>query len=113
MSRESADYLLDMLEACNRIVSYTQGTDRGALFSDTKTVDALIRNLTVLGEAAKRVPETIRAQAPEVPGVRLPGCATCWSTTISVSTRASLWTPFSSTFPACGLRLSELPLSSG
>jgi uncharacterized protein with HEPN domain len=37
------------------------------LLIDTKTIDALIRNLTVLGEAAKRVPEAVRALAPDVP----------------------------------------------
>jgi uncharacterized protein with HEPN domain len=30
-------------------------------------VDAVIRNLEVIGEATKQIPDSIRAQAPEVP----------------------------------------------
>ncbi len=67
MSRDSAEYLLDMLEACTRIVSYSAASDRASLANNTKTVDELIRNLAVLGEAAKRVPEDVRALAPDVP----------------------------------------------
>lgn len=67
MSRDSVEYLLDMLEACTRILSYSATSDRSSLANDMKTVDALIRNLAVLGEAAKRVPEHIRARAPDVP----------------------------------------------
>lgn len=67
MSRDAAAYLLDMLEACERIARYTANADRPSLLDDTKTIDALIRNLAVLGEAAKRVPEPIRPLAPDVP----------------------------------------------
>jgi uncharacterized protein with HEPN domain len=36
-------------------------------------VDAVIRNLEVIGEAAKQIPDSIRAQAPEVPWKRIAG----------------------------------------
>ena len=67
MSRDATAYLLDMLEACERIARYSADVDRASLLADTKTIDALIRNLAVLGEAAKRVPEAVRALAPDVP----------------------------------------------
>ncbi len=40
--------------------------DEGAFTADPRTFDAVVRNLIVIGEAAKRVPETVRARAPGV-----------------------------------------------
>jgi hypothetical protein len=53
-----------MLEACERILSYVAGFDPEKLKSDQKTVDAVVRNLEVMGEAAKRVSDETRALAP-------------------------------------------------
>lgn len=56
-----------MLEACERICSYVAGVDGAALKNDQKTVDAVLRNLEVLGEAAKRVSDGTRALSPAIP----------------------------------------------
>jgi uncharacterized protein with HEPN domain len=56
-----------MIEACERIVEYSSGAPRSEIEKDRKTLDAVVRNLEVLGEAAKRVPAEIRAKAPEFP----------------------------------------------
>lgn len=66
MSRDEASRIADMIEACARIQEYSAGLDREGLRADRKTVDAVLRNLAVLGEAAKRVPDSIRERAPEV-----------------------------------------------
>jgi len=66
MPRESEVYLEDMLEAANRIRRYVRGLDFEGFRGDERTVDAVIRNLEILGEAAKRVPESIRVQCPDV-----------------------------------------------
>ena len=39
--------------------------------------DAVIRNLEIIGEAAKRIGDDYRAAHPESPGAPLPACATC------------------------------------
>ena len=67
MSRDEAAYVGDMVEACARIREYTAGLDAAGLRGDRKTTDAVVRNLEVLGEAAKRVSVSVRAQAPEIP----------------------------------------------
>jgi hypothetical protein len=54
-------YLDDMIEACRRIGQYTDGLGRAQLVSDTMAHDAVLRNLEVLGEAAKNVPPTCAA----------------------------------------------------
>jgi uncharacterized protein with HEPN domain len=49
------DYLNHMLTAIIRIESYIKGIDRQSFEADTRTQDAVIRNLEVLGEAARNV----------------------------------------------------------
>jgi uncharacterized protein with HEPN domain len=56
-----------MLEACERICSYVADLNERSLRDDTKTVDAILRNLAVLGEAAKRVTDPTRDLAPAIP----------------------------------------------
>ena len=67
MSRDEAAYVADMIEACARVREYTAELDAAGLRGDRKTVDAVVRNLEVLGEAAKRVSQSTRVRAPEVP----------------------------------------------
>jgi len=40
---------------------------------DKKTVNAVVRSLEIMGEAAKRVPEAIRQRYPDVPWKRMTG----------------------------------------
>ena len=47
--------------------SYVQGMTFETFGSDQRTIDAVVRNLTVIGEAAGHVPEDIRAANPDVP----------------------------------------------
>jgi uncharacterized protein with HEPN domain len=45
---------------------YCAGLSREAFFSDERTVDAVIHNVQVIGEAAKHVPEGVCQQIPDV-----------------------------------------------
>ena len=67
MSRDVTLYLDDMIEACRRIGQYTQGLSRATLVSGTMPHDAVLRNLEVLGEAAKNVPADVRGLDVEIP----------------------------------------------
>ncbi|NQT52169.1 DUF86 domain-containing protein [bacterium] len=66
MSRDPAVYLDDMLEAIGHIRDYTAGMDRPTFEGDQRTVDAVVRNFLVLGEAAKGVPPELRQEHAEV-----------------------------------------------
>ncbi|HEX3583300.1 MAG TPA: DUF86 domain-containing protein [Thermoanaerobaculia bacterium] len=50
-----------------KIVRYTGGMTFDEFRSDDRTIDAVIRNFLVIGEAAKHVPDSVRAQSPSVP----------------------------------------------
>ena len=66
MSRDPRFFLEDIRESCLKILRYIQDLDFDPFFSDEKTKDAVIRNLTIIGEAVKHIPEEIRNRYPEV-----------------------------------------------
>ena len=54
MSRRDNDILVnDILDCCNKISKYTAGLTFNEFKNDDKTVDAVIRNFEIIGEAAK------------------------------------------------------------
>lgn len=57
----------DMLEALSRCDRYTAGMDEAAFLADSKTVDAVARNLEIIGEAANKVPDPVAEAHPMVP----------------------------------------------
>ncbi|MCX7011547.1 MAG: DUF86 domain-containing protein [Candidatus Sumerlaeota bacterium] len=67
MTREYGDYLQDILSAIGETAEFTADMPYDVFLYDRKTANAVIRSLEVLGEAAKRIPEAIRAKAPDIP----------------------------------------------
>ncbi len=63
----------DILEAISRVERYTAGMDLEAFRADEKTVDAVVRNLEVVGEAARYVPREIEERHPGVPWDKMRG----------------------------------------
>jgi uncharacterized protein with HEPN domain len=69
--RHSRLYLEDMLAFCERALAYTGSIDRDGLAADAMRLDATLRNLELIGEAATHVPDEMRAQAPANPWRRI------------------------------------------
>lgn len=63
------DDLVHMLEALRRIERYTAGMDEAAFLADGRTQDAVIRNLEVVGEAARNVQRHDPAFAASHPNI--------------------------------------------
>jgi uncharacterized protein with HEPN domain len=55
-----------MLEAAERIQNYIEGYSRAEFEGDQRTVDAVVRNLEILAEAANALPASIQELAAEI-----------------------------------------------
>ena len=73
MPRDYRLYLDDILEAVALIREYVKGVDDEAFKKDRKTQDAVIRNLEIIGEAARNVPEDLKENAPAVDWKKIVG----------------------------------------
>ena len=73
MPRDCRIYLEDILDAVHKARSYTDKLSQTAFLQDDKTFDAVVRNLEIIGEAAKNIPDTVRANAPEVEWKKIAG----------------------------------------
>ena len=60
-------YADDIVEACDKIRRFIGGMDYDAFVADERTRDAVIRNLEIIGEAAKNLPDEETAKAPHIP----------------------------------------------
>jgi uncharacterized protein with HEPN domain len=60
-------YLEDLLHAITRIAEYIEGYSLADFKRDYKTVDAVIRNFEIIGEASKNLPQELKDKYSEVP----------------------------------------------
>lgn len=73
LSRHWKLRLEDILEAIAKIQRYTAEMDFGTFETDEKTVDAVVRNLGIIGEAARCVPERVQDRYPGIPWEKMRG----------------------------------------
>ncbi|MCU1246269.1 MAG: hypothetical protein JWN02_2179 [Acidobacteria bacterium] len=73
MPRDSAVFLEDIAQACAKVARYTAAMTLDTFLQDDRTVDAVVRNLEIIGEAVKRLPEDIRSQIPGIDWKRVAG----------------------------------------
>ena len=71
--RRTRDYLGDIVEGMELIQQYISGLGRDQFMRDRKTIDAVVRNLEVIGEATKALPKDVRDEHPEIPWKQLAG----------------------------------------
>ena len=64
--RGDREYLRDILTACENILNYKEGYTFEMFASDTKTQDAIIRNIEIIGEAVKNISETLKKKYPNI-----------------------------------------------
>ncbi|MGB0879028.1 MAG: DUF86 domain-containing protein [Polaribacter sp.] len=74
MSKRNVKLLLeDMLQSARKIQSYTKDLDFDSFISDDKTIDAVIRNFEIIGEAVNRIDPDFRDNNPEIEWKRIRG----------------------------------------
>jgi uncharacterized protein with HEPN domain len=74
MSKRDWKILLeDILEAAAKIEHYTKNLSRDDFVSNSMVVDAVVRNLEIIGEAAKNVPAEVQNKLQNVPWKKLAG----------------------------------------
>ncbi len=65
--REILDYLSDIVDAIDAAQSFVGDTDSALFRADLRTVYAVTHALEIVGEAAKRIPDSVRVRYPAVP----------------------------------------------
>lgn len=73
MPRDYKVYVDDIIQAIEKIKRFTAGLDRETFSQDEKTFDAVVRNLEVIGEAVKKLPEEVRNRYPSVEWKKIAG----------------------------------------
>jgi uncharacterized protein with HEPN domain len=72
-ARDWTLFLHDMRRFCANVSRYTEGLDQQQFLADELIIDAVLRNLELLGEAAKQIPPDVRLRHPTVPWRRIAG----------------------------------------
>ena len=113
MSRDPRLYLEDIIETMEKMQGFVADMTRAELEADDKTAFAVMRGFQIIGEAARRVPDTIQRAYAEIP----------WSVMISMRNRIThdylgidygiVWRTIHEDFPAVlpDLRRALLELS--
>ena len=71
--REYKDYLHDILDAVNDAESFVEGLSFEQFENDRKTLNAVVRSLEIIGEAAKNIPADMREKYGKVPWKKMTG----------------------------------------
>ena len=71
--RSYSDYLVDIIDAMEKIGRFIEGLSEQKFQEDDKTAFAVIRALEIIGEATKCLPDTFRSAYPQIPWKAMAG----------------------------------------
>jgi uncharacterized protein with HEPN domain len=71
--RQYLDYFKDIQDALEKTKNFTAGLDFESFFRDDKTTFAVIRALEIIGEAARKIPKSVRTRYPDIPWLDMAG----------------------------------------
>ena len=63
----------DIWEAVEKVERYTAGMTADGFCDDSKTVDAVVRNFEIIGEAANRLPDSFKKKHSEIAWTKIIG----------------------------------------
>ena len=64
--RVDREFLKDMIVACDKIMKYTSNLNYNDFVENEEKVDAVVRNIEILGEAAKNISDELKKEYPEI-----------------------------------------------
>ncbi|MEM3445757.1 MAG: DUF86 domain-containing protein [Thermoplasmata archaeon] len=67
MRRNLLDYLTDILNECTYLLQKSRNLSYQDFIEDDDLKRAFVRSLEVIGEAAKKIPEEVRKEYPQIP----------------------------------------------
>lgn len=71
--KEYGDFIQDIINAITEAGEFVRGMTYEDFLEDRKTINAVIRSLEVIGEAAKNLPQSMRDEYPDVPWKKIVG----------------------------------------
>ena len=84
-------YLEDILKSAAKVSRYTDGMSFEDFLADERTMDAVVRNLEIIGEAAKNVPLEVRSRYPDIEWRKIAGLRDILSHIYFKVSEAILW----------------------
>ena len=73
MQRQPKAFFDDILEAIRKIEKYSKNLSLDKLKKDEMIQDAIIRNLEIIGEAVKNIPDAVKDENPEIEWKKISG----------------------------------------
>jgi uncharacterized protein with HEPN domain len=72
-NRDYRDYIQDILDSINDIESFILDMKFAGFVSDKKTINAVVRSVEVIGEAAKKIPKSLKDKYTDIPWKEMAG----------------------------------------
>ncbi|AGA25216.1 HepT-like ribonuclease domain-containing protein [Singulisphaera acidiphila] len=73
MSRKPEQRIADIIIGCEKILRFTSGMNKEQLAEQDLVMDAVLRNIEIIGEATKNLPDDVRAQMPGIEWKKIAG----------------------------------------
>lgn len=109
MPRDYQFYLDDIILACEKIVRYTRNISYEDFFQNELIYDAVLRNLLVIGEAAKSLPDTIKNRFNQIEWKKISGLRDLIAHAYFGIDNAILWNVIQSKIPTLLIELQKSP----
>lgn len=73
MKKDPLIFLKHIMECIELIEKYTKKLTKRKFLENTKTQDAVIRRIEVIGEASKNIPQSVKNKYPGIPWRKIAG----------------------------------------